>query len=116
MPRVELEQPSSANSQQMSRVVAERRVRMVPVKIERRRAGREQGMALERLAHAVEYLVDSRMFQTELPYTRSEDEAVKILMGLNRQVFEDCPAVVSLGNRLRNGIRRMMREAVAKPS
>jgi hypothetical protein len=116
MPRTQLEPVATPNQPRMSSVLAERRVRTVPVKIERRRAGREQGVALERLAHAVEYLVDSRMFLTSVPYTRSEDEAVKILMGLNRQVFEECPIVVGLGTRLRNGIRRMLRDSVAKPS
>ena len=55
-----------------------------------RRPGREQGMALEVIGHAVEYLIDSRMFLTEAPYTKAEQEAVQMLMSASRLVFADC--------------------------
>lgn len=64
-----------------------------------RRPGREQGMALEVLGHAVEYLIDSRMFLTQAPYTRAEQEAVQMLMSSSREVFEDCAPVVPLRTR-----------------
>ncbi|RXH56822.1 hypothetical protein [Granulicella sibirica] len=72
----------------------------------RRRASRQQGIALEKLAHAVEYLIDSRMFLTQAPYTKSEEEAVKMLMRLNRAVFESCPVIVPLGTRVREWVRQ----------
>lgn len=75
---------------------------------ERRRPGREQGQALERLGHAVEYLIDSRMFLTQVPYTSAEEEAVQILMGLNRLVFESCPAVVTMRRRVTDGLMRLL--------
>jgi hypothetical protein len=74
----------------------------------RRRASRQQGIALETLAHAVEYLIDSRMFLTQVPYTKSEEEAVKTLMRLNRAVFESCPVVVPVGTRVRAWVRQVV--------
>ena len=65
----------------------------------RRRASLHQGMALETLGHAVEYLVDSRMF-AEDPDTRADQEAIQILMRLSRQVFAECPEVIPLHRRL----------------
>lgn len=75
---------------------------------ERRRPGREQGEALERLGHAVEYLIDSRMFLTQVPYTSAEEEAVQLLMGLNRLVFESCPEIVPVRRRVTDGLMRLL--------
>ncbi len=76
----------------------------------RRRLGREQGQAIERLGHAVEYLIDSRMFLTQVPYTIAEEEAVQILMALNRLVFESCPEVPTMRQRIVNRLRRLIPE------
>ena len=76
----------------------------------RRRLGREQGQAIEQLGHAVEYLIDSRMFLTQVPYTTAEEEAVQILMALNRLVFEGCPEVVPMRQRVVNRLRRLIPE------
>lgn len=62
-----------------------------------RRPGREQGRALELLGHAVEYLIDSRMFLTGIAYTRSEEQALQMLMAASREVFEGCPVKVGFG-------------------
>ncbi len=59
----------------------------------------QQGRALEMLGHAVEYLVDSRMFGDEAGF-RSEGEAVQILMRMSRAVFAECPEVVPLRERV----------------
>lgn len=67
----------------------------------RRRANREQGHALEILGHAVEYLVDSRMFLIEEPATMADSEAVQILMRLSREVFSECNIVITPLHRLR---------------
>ena len=64
-----------------------------------RRPGREQGMALEVIGHAVEYLIDSRMFLTEAPYTKAEQQAVQMLMTASRLVFENCAPVIPLRTR-----------------
>ncbi len=80
-----------------------------------RRPGREQGMALEVIGHAVEYLIDSRMFLTEAPYTKSEQEAVQMLMTASRQVFEGCAPIVPLRTRASAWLQRTFlgRKAVA---
>lgn len=70
-----------------------------------RRPDREQGTALEVLGHAVEYLIDSRMAQIETPYTRSDEEALQLLMGCSRSVFESCAEVISLRNRAAGWLR-----------
>jgi len=67
----------------------------------RRRSSVQQGRALEILGHAVEYLVDSRMFLVDQPTTRADAEATQILMLLSREVFFECAAVVSPARRLR---------------
>jgi hypothetical protein len=67
----------------------------------RRHANRTQGHALEALGHAVEYLVDSRMFLSAEPSTSADNEALQILMLLSRQVFAECAETVPLARRLR---------------
>jgi hypothetical protein len=59
----------------------------------RRRGSPAQGLALESLGHAVEYLVDSRMFLLGEHNRAAESEAVQILMRMSRQVFAECPVV-----------------------
>ena len=77
---------------------------------ERRRPGRNQGHALEQLGHAVEYLIDSRMFLTQVPYTTAEEEAVQILMSLSRLVFDGCPRAVTMRRRVLDGLMRLMEQ------
>src|SRR5271156_3574114 len=67
----------------------------------RRRSSPQQGRALEILGHAVEYLVDSRMFMVDRPTTRADAEATQILMLLSREVFFECAAVVPPARRLK---------------
>ena len=71
-----------------------------------RRPGREQGMALEVIGHAVEYLIDSRMFLTETPYNKAEQEAVQMLMTASRLVFEDCAPIIPLRTRASEWLQR----------
>lgn len=71
----------------------------------RRRGSVDQGRALESLGHAVEYLVDSRLFQTGDVNQRSEQEAVQILMRMSRAVFAECPEVISIQTRLRRWLK-----------
>lgn len=61
----------------------------------------EQGRALETLGHAVEYLVDSQLFEVGGGSNRDDHEAVQILMRLSRAVFAECPEAVSLRRRMR---------------
>ena len=63
-----------------------------------RRPSPGQGQALSKLAHAIEYLIDSR-----IPLggnSTAEHEAVRLLMRLSREVFEECPARLPLTTRV----------------
>jgi hypothetical protein len=66
----------------------------------RRRGNSEQGRALEILGHAVEYLVDSRLFLVDQTQAKAEQDAVQILMRMSRAVFLECPEVVSLWDKM----------------
>lgn len=82
---------------------------LTPAEIRRiRRDSRARGKALETLGHAAEYLIDSRMFLIELPYTKAEEEAVQTLMLLNRQIFDEHPKVVAPQSRIRAYMRSLI--------
>ncbi|MDR3735928.1 MAG: hypothetical protein P4L10_10385 [Acidobacteriaceae bacterium] len=69
----------------------------------RRRPNREQGIALEKLGHAIEYLIDSSMARCEGLSTDArspEFEAVRIMMRLNCEIFGDCKPVVPIHERI----------------
>lgn len=65
-----------------------------------RRPTMQQGRALETLSHAIEYLVDSRMFLVNAPYTLAESDAVRILSRCSCEVFATCAEVVPVRRRL----------------
>ncbi|MDE3106030.1 MAG: hypothetical protein KGK08_12720 [Acidobacteriota bacterium] len=65
-----------------------------------RRPTMQQGRALEVLGHAVEYLIDSRMFEPGCTATQSDQEAAAILMALSRAVFHEAAPVKPLRQRL----------------
>jgi hypothetical protein len=66
-----------------------------------RRPNEHQGRALEKLGHAVEYLVDSRMALIDEPATKADTEALDILMRLSRCIFFECAEIVPVGRRLK---------------
>lgn len=69
----------------------------------RRRPSREQGMALEKLGHAIEYLVDSAMARTEGLSTdphSPEFAAVHIMMKLNCSIFDECEEIRPIRERI----------------
>ena len=72
-----------------------------PAPAPRRRASPSQGRALEALGHAVEYLVDSRLFTLDESAAASDAAAAQLLMRASRAVFAECPEVISLQRRLR---------------
>jgi hypothetical protein len=55
----------------------------------RRITGTHHGRTLLTLGHAAEYLVTSRRYSTKTLNWEAEVEAVHILMGLSRSVFEE---------------------------
>ena len=71
----------------------------------RRRGTLEQGRALETLGHAVEYLVDTRLFDLGEHNVRDGQEAVQIMMRMSRAVFAECPEVVSMRKRMSQWVR-----------
>ena len=70
----------------------------------RRRPSRSQGQALEILGHALEYLVDSRMFLSKERKTRADGEAIHILSSCSREVFAECPEVVPVSQRIKSWV------------
>src|SRR5271154_3451289 len=66
-----------------------------------RRPSPVQGRALEILGHAIEYLVDSRLAGS-VELSRPEvGEAILLLSRANREIFAECPEIVSVGVRVR---------------
>ena len=62
----------------------------------RRQGTEQQGRSLERLGHAIDYLVDSQLYLIPGATPKDEAEAIQILMRLNREVFAECAEAVSL--------------------
>jgi len=62
----------------------------------------QAGRALEILGHAIEYLTDEWVHEGG-PVSAGNDRimAVQLLMGLNRQVYFECPEALTLGDRFR---------------
>ncbi|WP_047487336.1 hypothetical protein [Terriglobus sp. TAA 43] len=68
-----------------------------------------QGRALETLGHAIEYLVDSRLYETwDSP---ADAEAVHTLMACSRAVFADCEEVMGWQHRLQRTLMRRLHSA-----
>ncbi len=68
----------------------------------RRRISPEAGHALEILGHAIEYLSDEFVHAGgSLTAHDGQVEAVQLLMGINRQIYFDCPVVPSFSERWR---------------
>jgi hypothetical protein len=74
-----------------------------PVRLNRRRRITPQaGHALEILGHAIEYLTDEFVHENSgLTRGNGQLEAVQLLMAVNRQVYYECPEVLTVGERLR---------------
>jgi len=68
----------------------------------RRHITPQAGHALEILGHAIEYLTDEWVHEGG-PLSAGNDRimAVQLLMGLNRQVYFECPEEVTFSDRLR---------------
>jgi len=68
----------------------------------RRRITPEAGHALEVLGHAIEYLTEEFVESgAEFSARNAQLEAVRMLMGLNRQVYFECPVLPTLGQKIR---------------
>lgn len=76
-----------------------------------RRSTPQQGVALEVLGHAIEYLVDSRL--PEGGADRSDAEAIRLLMCCSRAVFEECSEIVPMRRRLSAWLSGQLRRSQA---
>jgi hypothetical protein len=71
--------------------------------VRRRRISPEAGHALETLGHAIEYLTDEFIYAGgSFSAHDGQVEAVQLLMGLNREIYFDCPEVPSIAERFRS--------------
>jgi hypothetical protein len=69
----------------------------------RRRITPQAGRALEILGHAIEYLTDELVYcGVDMSCRNPQLEAVQLLMGLNRQVYFECPEAPTVLKRLRS--------------
>ena len=72
----------------------------------RRRISPEAGRALEILGHAIEYLTDEFVHAGGAVSAHDPQvQAVQLLMGLNREIYFNCPEVPSLVERFRTWMR-----------
>ena len=70
--------------------------------VRHRRISAEAGHALEILGHAIEYLTDEFVYAGgSFSAHDAQVEAVQLLMGLNREVYLDCPEVPTFAERFR---------------
>lgn len=70
--------------------------------VRHRRISAEAGHALEILGHAIEYLTDEFVYAGgSFSAHDAQVEAVQLLMGLNREVYFDCPEVPTFAERFR---------------
>jgi hypothetical protein len=74
--------------------------------IRRRRIPQQAGRALEILGHAIEYLTDEYVHRGgSFSVQAGEAEAVRLLMGINRQIYFDCPEAPTIADRCRSLLR-----------
>ena len=72
----------------------------------RRRVSPQAGRALEILGHAIEYLTDEFVYAGgSFSAHDPQVEAVQLLMGLNQEIYFDCPEVLTFGDRFRAMLR-----------
>jgi hypothetical protein len=77
------------------------------VRAHRRRISPQAGRALEILGHAIDYLSDEFVHAGgSLSAHDGQVEAVQLLMGINRQIYFDCPEIPTFGERCRALLHR----------
>jgi hypothetical protein len=77
----------------------------------RRRANANQARAIEKLGHALDHLIYSRMFLTDTDAVKAETDAVHILMVSRRSVFEECETVVRRNRQVKQWISERLRRS-----
>lgn len=72
----------------------------------RRHIDPASGCALEILGHAIEYLTDELVHNSEVILADDPRvQAIQLLMTLNRQIYFSCPVVPTFGERCRSFLR-----------
>jgi phosphoribosyl 1,2-cyclic phosphodiesterase len=74
----------------------------------RRRPTLQQGRSLETLGHAIEYLIDSQVYDETLAWSKNHADATQILMRLSREVFAECRQIVPMRERLRLRLEHLL--------
>ncbi len=77
----------------------------------RRRPAPVQGYALSTLAHAIEYLIDSRI--REGGTTADENEAIRLMMACSRAVFDECALHKPISQRVSQWISQRIKTSEA---
>lgn len=83
-----------------------------------RRLAPEQGRAIEKLAHAIEYLTDELTMQCMTARSDAFEpqpiqSAIEVLKRCNREIYLACPPMLTLGERVQGFLRRARRQAQA---
>lgn len=74
--------------------------------VRRRRISPQSGRALEILGHAIDYLTDEYIHHGGTFCARDPQvRAIQLLMALNRQIYFECPEVLTLRERCRAFLR-----------
>ena len=81
-----------------------------------RRPTRVQGQALEALGHAIEYLIDSQMRRLDSQDWIDDGDAIRLLSGLSRVVFNECSPSTSIFEELRAASQRLFQAAFDRPT
>ncbi len=77
----------------------------------RRRPAPVQGYALSTLAHAIEYLIDSRL--REGGTTDGENDAIRLMMACSRAVFDECALHKPMTQRVGQWLSQRLRQTEA---
>jgi hypothetical protein len=75
----------------------------------RRRITPEVGRALEKLDHAIEYLMDEIFYEGHSrPGSHHRLEAVKVMTALRQQIYVDAPEIQPFGTRCRTFLTQLL--------
>jgi hypothetical protein len=74
-----------------------------------RRPTYHQGRALEKIGHAIEYLVDTNLYD---PSVAVDAEAIGILASASRNIFAECPEIVTVGMRIRRKVASLVHRLI----
>jgi hypothetical protein len=81
---------------------------------QRRQVSREAGQAMEKLAHAIEYLCDEAVHHGGTRFIGAPQlDAIQLLISLQRSVYSECPPFLGIWARMRTFLMNCL---AAKPA